>query len=29
VLDMEEEIYLNKAKRTEELFKEIPQETEE
>jgi hypothetical protein len=28
VFDMEEEVYLNKAKRTEELFKEIPQETE-
>ena len=29
VFDMTEEPYLNKATRTEELFKEIPQETEE
>ena len=29
VFDMPEELYLNKAKQAEELFKEIPQETEE
>ena len=29
VFDMAEEPYSNKAKRTEDLFKEIPQETEE
>ena len=28
VLDMAEELYSNKAKQAEDLFKEIPQETE-